>query len=345
MRPRGAAEPTVDDLGGRYLLPGFVDIHVHGGGGASYTSADPDEARRAAQFHLEHGTTTSLASLVSAPLTDLARQMAGLGPLVRDGTLAGIHLEGPYISAARCGAHNPADLRNPDVDELDRLLDEGAGMIRMITIAPELPNALPFIEKVVSAGVIAAIGHTDASYAQARAGIKAGARVGTHLFNAMRGLHHREPGPIAALTEVPDVVVELINDGVHVHPAVARLAASVVGPDRLALVTDAMQAAGMGDGTYLLGSMTVDVEGGVARLAAGGAIAGSTLTLDAALRRAVQDVGLPLPSAAGAAATTPAQCLGRAEQIGAIAPGLRADLVVLDEDLMISRVMRAGRWV
>jgi N-acetylglucosamine-6-phosphate deacetylase len=340
----GIGGETVD-IQGDYVLPGFVDMHVHGGGGGTYTAGDPDQARRAAAFHLQHGTTTTLASLVSAPIEDLVRQMAALRPLVADATLVGIHLEGPYISPARCGAHNPVHLRMPNLGELAQLLDAGEGTIRMITVAPELPHALPFIEQATAAGVVVAIGHTDATYAQARAGIDAGARVGTHLYNAMRGLHHREPGPIAALTEHPGVVVELINDGVHVHRAMTRLATTLVGPDRLALVTDAMAAAGMGDGTYPLGSMTVRVEGGVARLADGGAIAGSTLTMDGAFRRAVLDAGLPMTAAANTAATTPARTLGLDTTTGAIASGLAADLVVLGEDLMVRRVMRAGRWV
>jgi N-acetylglucosamine-6-phosphate deacetylase len=333
------------DLSGRHVVPGYVDIHVHGGGGASYSSANADEARRAAQFHLAHGTTTSLASLVSASMQDLVRQVTALVPLVEAGTVAGIHLEGPYISPVRRGAHDPAVLRDPSLDELDRLLEASHGAIRMITLAPELPGALPFIEKATARGVVAAIGHTDATYTQASEGIAAGARVGTHLFNAMRGLHHREPGPIPALIDAPHVIVELINDGVHVHSAVARLVAHGVGHDRLALVTDAMAAAGAGDGTYHLGSMTVRVESGVARLADGGAIAGSTLTMDAALRRSVELVGMPLVTAARAAATAPTHALGLEAQTGAIARGLRADLVVLNADLTVARVMRSGQWV
>jgi N-acetylglucosamine-6-phosphate deacetylase len=333
------------DLSGRQVVPGYVDLHVHGAGGASYSSGDADEARRVARFHLAHGTTTSLASLVSASIDDLVRQVTALVPLVQDGTVAGIHLEGPYISPARRGAHDPAVLREPSLDELDRLLDASHGTIRMITLAPELPGALPFIEKATARGVVAAIGHTDATYAQTRDGIAAGARVGTHLFNAMRGIHHREPGPIPALIEAPEVIVELINDGVHVHETVARLVANGVGLDRLALVTDAMAATGIGDGTYRLGSMTVRVENGVARLAGGGAIAGSTLTMDVALRRSVESVGMPLAAATGAAAAAPSRALGLEAQTGAIALGLRADLVVLNADLTVARVMRAGRWV
>jgi N-acetylglucosamine-6-phosphate deacetylase len=202
-----------------------------------------------------------------------------------------------------------------------------------------------FIERAAAAGVIVAIGHTDATYAQTRAGIDAGATMGTHLYNAMRGLHHREPGPIAALTEDPSVVTEVINDGVHVHRAMTRLAATLVGPDRLALVTDATAAAGMGDGTYPLGPMTVRVEGGVARLADGGAIAGSTLTMDGAVRRGVFEADLPVTAVAMAAATNPARALGLQATTGAIAPGRTADVVVLGEDLTVRRVMRAGHWV
>jgi N-acetylglucosamine-6-phosphate deacetylase len=215
----------------------------------------------------------------------------------------------------------------------------------MLTIAAELPNALDVIRDAASEGVIAAIGHSDATYEQTIAGIDAGATVATHLYNAMPPLGHRAPGPIAALLQDERVTVELINDGVHVHPAMLRLAMHEAGAGRTALVTDAMAATGMGDGRYPLGPMTVDVKDGVARLAENGTIAGSTLTMDVAFRRTVQEVGVSLVDAAQMASLTPARVLGLDEQIGSISVGKYADLVVLGEDLRVEGVMKRGAWV
>ena len=343
----GAGPPPHGDaleLGGRWLLPGFVDMHVHGGGGAGYPSGDPEEARTAAAFHRSHGTTTTVASLVTAAPAELERAIRALTPLVRDGELAGIHLEGPYLSPDHPGAHDPALLRAPDPDELAGLLDDGAGAVRMVTLAPELPRGLELVRRTVDAGAVAAVGHTGATYDQARAAFDAGARVATHLFNAMRPLHHREPGPALAALEDARVTVEIINDGLHLHDAVAAHALATAGPERTALVTDAMVAAGMPDGRYRLGSMEVDVVRGAARLSGGGSIAGSRLTMDVALRRAVRELAVPIADAARAAATTPARVLGL-DDVGALAAGRRADLVVLDGELELTAVMAGGSWL
>jgi len=327
-----------------YIVPGFVDLHCHGGGGHTFTTGSAGEARAAAEFHLRHGTTTMLASLVSSPFELMRSATAAYAPLVAEGVLAGIHFEGPYLSGARCGAQNPAFLRDPSLDELTALIDIGAGAVRMVTIAPELPGALDAIALLVRHGVLAAIGHTDATYEQTLAGVAAGATVGTHVFNGMRPPHHREPGPVIALLDSPPIVCELVADGVHLHNGMLAFAARAAGPDRAALVTDAMDAAGMADGRYDLGGQAVTVAGGVARLDRDGSIAGSTLTMDAALRRAVT-AGIPLPDAAAMAATTPARALGLADEVGALEAGLRADLVVLSADLKVKRVMRAGTWL
>lgn len=334
----------VTDLGGAWLVPGFVDIHVHGGGGASFCDGDPDQARRAAEFHLAHGSTTVIASLVTASAGSLLDSVRMLARLADDGVIAGTHLEGPYLATARCGAHDPALLRAPDPDELAGLLDAGRGTVRQVTVAPELPGALEVIKLIVDAGAGAAVGHTDATYAQARAGFDAGATLATHLYNGMRPVHHREPGVVTAALADERVAVELINDGVHLHPAIVRDVFARAGPGRVALVTDAMAAAGAGDGEYELGGRRVVVTDGVAWLAGGDAIAGSTLTMDVALRRAVREAGVSMVDAVRAAATTPARVLGL-EQVGAIAAGRHADLVVLDDDLVVRQVMRRGRWV
>ncbi len=332
------------DLTGHLVVPGFVDTHVHGGGGGAYTSGDPDTARRAAALHLHHGTTTTMASLVTAELSELERQVTALADLIEDGTLVGIHLEGPWLSPTHRGAHDPSLLRAPDRASVGRLLQAGRGTIRMVTIAPELDGGIDAIRQIVDAGVMAAIGHTDATYEQVRQALDAGATVGTHLFNTMRPVHHREPGPIIALLEDPRARIELIADGVHLHPATLRHAAQAAGPERTLLVTDAMAAAGAPDGAYRLGDLDVQVTAGVARLTPGGAIAGSTLTMDAAFRHVVHTVGMTVPDAVRAACTTPAATLGLSG-VGELRIGDRADLVALDSSLTVTGVMRAGTWV
>ncbi|MGH3517601.1 MAG: N-acetylglucosamine-6-phosphate deacetylase [Haloechinothrix sp.] len=348
IRELGSGEPPSDaavhDLGGGWLLPGFVDMHVHGGGGSSFTTGDPDEARRVVEFHRRHGTTTIFASLVTAALPILRTAITGLSDLVDDGTLAGVHLEGPYLAKIRCGAHDPALLREPNSEELAALLSCGRGAVRQVTVAPELPGAVELIRQITDAGVVAAAGHTDATYAQARAAFDAGATVVTHLFNGMRPIHHREPGLITAALADHRVFLELINDGVHVHDAVVRATFAWAAGPRVALVTDAMAAAGFGDGRYRLGSQDVCVLDGVARLSNGTSIAGSTLTMDRALRHAVRRAGVSIVDAARAAATTPAAALGL-DRVGGIAKGWQADLVVLDDDLAVRAVLQRGSWV
>ncbi|MEU9806938.1 N-acetylglucosamine-6-phosphate deacetylase [Mycobacterium sp. NPDC050853] len=268
---------------------GFFDMHVHGGGGASF-GEDPEGNRVAAEWHRAHGTEGMLASLVTLAPDDMLRAVSVLAEAPGTEGIAGIHLEGPWLSPHYAGAHDPRLLREPDLDELERLLDAGGGHIRMVTIAPELPGAIPAIELLVARGVVAAVGHTDATYEQTLQAISAGATVATHLFNAMRPIHHREPGPIPALLENPTVTIELIADGVHVHPAIYRMVLAAVGPDRIALVTDAMCAAGMPDGPYQLGQLPVTVISGEARLT-DGTIAGSTASMADLYRFAVTQAG------------------------------------------------------
>ncbi|WP_432834305.1 N-acetylglucosamine-6-phosphate deacetylase [Dactylosporangium sp. CA-092794] len=332
------------DASAAVVVPGFVDIHVHGGGGATFTTGDVEEARTAARYHLGHGTTTMLASLVTSPPELMMSATKAFAPLAAEGVIAGIHFEGPYLSQTRCGAQNPAHLRRPSLDELESLIDAGEGAVRLVTIAPELPGALEAIKLLVARGVVAAIGHTDATYEETLAGVAAGATVGTHVFNGMRPPHHRQPGPVFALLGAREVICEFVADGVHLHDGTLAFATTVTGPSRAALITDAMAAAGMPDGSYDLGGQSVEVAAGVARLTRDGSIAGSTLTMDKAFRRAV-GAGLSLPAAAQMASATPAAALGLSEELGALRPGLRADLVLLDDALTVQRVMRAGDWV
>lgn len=340
--------PADRELGAATVVPGFVDTHVHGGGGGSFSAAAQTET--AVRLHRRHGTTTLVASLVTESPADLLAQVRGLAGQVRDGLIAGIHLEGPWLSAKRCGAHDPALLRDPEPVELQSVFDTGDGTIRMVTLAPERTGALDAIRRVVDAGAVAAVGHTEATYEQTRAAIEAGATVGTHLFNAMRPVHHREPGPVIALLEDPRVTVEVIADGVHVDGALYRHVTGSAGPDRVSLVTDAMAAAGMADGAYRIGPLDVAVEDGVAHLVGTDTIAGSTATFDRLFRFAVahgerggltRDEALDL--AVRQSSVNPARALGLPDPT--LRAGAAADLVVLDGDLVVSAVLCRGEWV
>ncbi|MFI0779698.1 N-acetylglucosamine-6-phosphate deacetylase [Streptomyces sp. NPDC021212] len=343
-----AAGEAVRDLSGCWIVPGFVDLHLHGGGGASFSSGTAEEALTVIGTHRAHGTTTMLASTVTGDLDDLARQAAVLSELAEDGELAGVHFEGPFISPHRCGAHQPSLLRDPDPADVRKLIDAARGTARMMTLAPELPGGLESVRLLADSGVLAAVGHTDSTYEATRDAVEAGATVATHLFNAMPSLLHREPGPVAALLEDERITVELINDGTHLHPAVLQLAFRRAGADRVAFITDAMGAAGMSDGRYPLGPMEVEVKDGVARISDGptaGSIAGSTLTLDHAFRRAVTVDGLGVDQAVRALSATPAKVLGLDDRVGSLEAGKDADLVVLDADFRLRGVMRRGGWV
>ncbi|MYS15610.1 N-acetylglucosamine-6-phosphate deacetylase [Streptomyces sp. SID4982] len=339
--PEGA---DVLDVTGHWVVPGFVDLHNHGGGGAAF-SGSAEDALTAVRTHREHGTTTLVASTVTDDLDVLARQAALLAELAEQGDIAGVHFEGPFISPCRKGAHSEALLRDPDPAEVRKLIDAARGHARMVTLATELPGGIDSVRLLAEQGVIAAVGHTDASYEQTVAAIDAGATVATHLFNAMPPIGHRDPGPITALLEDERVTVELINDGTHLHPAALQLAFHHAGADRVAFITDAMDAAGSGDGRYLLGPLEVEVRGGVARLVEGGSIAGSTLTLDRAFRRAVTVDGLPVTDVVAALSANPARLLGLADRVGSLEPGKDADLVLLDADFALKGVMRRGEWV
>ncbi|MDI6022548.1 N-acetylglucosamine-6-phosphate deacetylase [Leucobacter sp. UT-8R-CII-1-4] len=339
------------DLGDVTIVPGFVDAHVHGGGGSAYPEVGPTElaaAIVARDAHLARGTTATIASLVTAQPEELLAQVTALAPLVAGGALRGIHLEGPWLNPAKKGAHDERALRTPDLAEIDALLAAGGGAIRMVTIAPELPGALDAIERLVEAGVVVAIGHTDADFDQTKRAIEAGATVATHLFNAMPPLLHREPGPVLALLEDERVMLELVADGVHLHPELVAWVEHSAGAKRVMLVTDAMGAAACGDGAYRLGALEVTVADGVAKIAGTETIAGSTATMDAlfrqrAIQRTLENVtDEALVAAVMLTATNPARAMGWAD-IGDISPGKRADLVVLDKNLQTEAVFLAGK--
>ncbi|MGW0417977.1 N-acetylglucosamine-6-phosphate deacetylase [Streptomyces sp. NPDC003015] len=334
----------VIDVTNHWLVPGFVDLHNHGGGGASF-SGPAEDVQKAIRVHRDHGTTTLVASTVTDDMDFLVGQAGLLSELAEQGDIAGIHFEGPFISPCRKGAHSEALLRDPDPAEVRKLIDAARGQARMVTLATELPGGLDSVRLLTEHGVIAAVGHTDATYEQTVEAIDAGATVATHLFNAMPQIGHRAPGPITALLEDERVTVELINDGTHLHPAALRLAFHHAAAHRVAFITDAMDAAGIGDGRYLLGPLEVEVSEGVARLVEGGSIAGSTLTLDRAFKRAVTIDRLPVEDVVAAISANPARLLGMADRIGSLEPGKDADLVLLDHQFDLKGVMRRGEWV
>lgn len=340
-----AADEVVDAVAlagpGALLTPGFVDIHGHGGAGAAFDDG-VEAIRSGREMHRAHGTTRAVISLVTAPLETLARSVALIADLTEtDADILGSHLEGPFLDPGHHGAHEPSLLRHPTEADVALLLDAGRGTVRQITIAPELPGGLDAIRQIVAAGSAAAVGHTDADATMAVAAFEAGASILTHAFNAMPGIHHRAPGPVLAAAADHRVVLEAIADDVHLDPHVVKLVFDSA-PARVALITDAMAAAGSADGHYDLGAVRVTVENGVARADDTGSIAGSTLTQDVALHRAVQ-AGVALPEAVRALTQTPARAIGRDASLGSLTTGMLGDAVLLDADLRVARVWSGPR--
>jgi N-acetylglucosamine-6-phosphate deacetylase len=309
------------------LIPGFVDIHCHGGGGYYFSNLNPDQITGAIDIHRQAGTTTQYASLVTADLSQLKAQIESLIPFVRSGDLAGIHLEGPYLSRAKCGAHAPELLRAPHLEEVQSLIEWGQGTIAMVTIAPELEGALESITWLASQGIVAAIGHSDADADTARAAIDAGAKVVTHFTNAMAKM----VGGQSMATEVLDdseISLELINDGTHVPIDVIEILKKNA-LDRTILVTDAMSAAGGNDGKYLIGNLEVEVKDSIARLVHNGSLAGSTLTMERAFVNFINKDGVNIVDAVHASSTHAAKVF-RLNSVGSISVGKKADILHFD---------------
>jgi N-acetylglucosamine-6-phosphate deacetylase len=344
----------VVDVAGDWLAPGFVDVHVHGGARGDVMA--PDRASRDAVrgIHAAHGTTAMLASTVSRPPEELRAAVARLAedaghrsgdrtgePMAR---LVGIHLEGPFLSRVRRGAHQETALRPPDQAEVASLLEAGGGHVRTVTIAPELPGAIDVVRTLVAAGVTVAVGHTDADAETMRAAVEAGARAVTHTFNGMRPLHHRRPGPVGMAMDSSELTCELILDLVHVDPVAARALVHAAGADRICLVTDAMAATGVSDGTYELGGQIVEVRRGQARVSGTSTLAGSTLTMARAVENAVAHLGVDVPTAVAMATTIPARLLHGLD-VGRLHADGPADLVRLDEGARLRGVWISGQQV
>jgi N-acetylglucosamine-6-phosphate deacetylase len=335
-------DPAADIVAAGTIVPGFVDLQVNGAFGADLTSDGHRVAEVAARLPAT-GVTSFLPTLITSPFEaypGLMRAIRDAGQSATGAQILGVHLEGPYLSPLRPGAHNPALLRAIDVDEVARWADRA--IVRIVTLAPELPGALDAVRVLRGNGIVVSVGHSNATFDEAMAGFEAGITWGTHLFNAMSELKHREPGLPGALLSAP-VRCGLIADGIHVHPAMVKLAFRVKGAGGLTLITDAMAAMGMPPGCYRLGDREVFVDGATARLA-DGTLAGSILTMDQAVRNVIAFTGCSPAEAVAMASSTPARVLGL-ERKGTLAPGCDADLVILDQALRVTHTFVGGRSV
>jgi len=313
------------------IIPGMVDLHAHGALGHDFATCTVADATVAVAHHRARGTTATTASIATGSVDDTAAALRRLRPLVADGTLAGLHLEGPWLSPARRGAHRADLLHAPTPAEVDHFLDAADGALSVVTLAPELPGALDTVHRLVAAGVVVAIGHTDATAEQARHAIDAGATLVTHLFNGMPPLHHREPGPVGVALTDDRVTLECIVDGHHLDPVAVGLVQRAA-PGRTVLVSDAMSATGCADGEHVVAGSAVSVRDGVATLRDGSSLAGSTITVaDAAVR--LLDAGTPLTEVVAASSVRAARLLGRPAPLSVGAP---ADMVLLDDARTIS---------
>jgi len=348
---RGEASPPdtkarVIDAHGGWMVPGFIDVHVHGGYGADFMQANPQTLDTITRFHAANGTTAMLATTMTAPREELERVLAAVRLYTKQpmpyAQLLGVHLEGPFISPLWPGAQNTQHIALPQLGWLQDWYERYPGLVRLLTLAPEREGALELIAWLRDHGIVAACGHTDATYADIQSAIGAGLTHAVHTFNAMRGLHHREPGTVGAVLADARLSGEVIADGHHVHPAAIRLLTQAKQQRNLLLITDAISAAGLGDGQYELGGLDVTVRDGIARLTAGGSLAGSTLTMIDAFRYMVREVGVSVPQASAYASGNPARLLGIDDRTGSVAAGKQADLLLLNPELELERVWIQG---
>ena len=339
-------EGDVLDVDGCYVVPGFVDIHFHGCMGADLCDAEPEALKEIARYEASRGVTSICPATMTYPedrLSSIARIAAAFEPAEDEASLVGINMEGPFISPDKIGAQNPAYVQRCDAGMLRRVQAEAGGLVKLVDIAPEEPGAMEFVREVADE-VRVSLAHTCTDYETAREAFAQGARHMTHLYNAMPGLHHRKPGPIAAAWEAPEATVELICDGVHVHEAMARLTFGLFGESRICLISDSMRATGLEDGTYDLGGQDVTVRGNVATLA-DGTIAGSVTDLAACVQHAVTAMNIPLEQALTAATITPAKAIGIDAERGSLAAGKTADIVALDANLNVKHVILRGKQI
>jgi len=343
--PSGATEISAPR---QTAIPGFIDIHIHGAGGHDVMEGTAEAMSTVAQTLARHGTTSFVATTVTASPDDTCRSVEGIARYITQqfetlqskAEVLGVHYEGPFINKARRGVHPAEWVQLPNAELLQRFMQAAAGKARILTIAPELLGAFPCIHAAREAGIVVAMGHTDATYEQARAGIAHGARHAVHVYNAMRPFSHRDSGVIGAVLTSPEVTAELIADGIHVEEAAMRLLLQAKGAGCVILISDGLSATGMPDGKYMLGNFEVTVSGGVCRNAEG-KLAGSTLTLDRALRNVVA-LGISLPDAVRMLTTNPAKLLGIEFKKGALRTGADADIVLLDENLQLTNVWTRG---
>lgn len=343
----------VVDAGGAIVTPGFVDVHVHGGGGYDAMSGRPEDVDGMSLFMASKGATAFLPTTMTVGTELLREAVAAIGSAVERGTpgaeAAGIHLEGPFLNPKRCGAQNPADMRPPSADELLAYIELAKGHIRLMTIAPEMPGAERVIRLAKSRGITVSVGHSDAAFGQVREAVQWGVSHVTHLFNGMNGLHHRDPGVPGAALVTDELAVEVIGDLIHVHPEVIKLVFRTKPRDKIVLITDGISASGLPDGQYSLGGQPIVTRNGEARLlmpdGSGGSLAGSMLTPDRALANVMAATGLPLEEVLPALTINPSRQAGLGSRKGSLEAGKDADFVLLDDRYEVVATYVKGRKV
>jgi len=342
------AESEVIDARDKFVIPGFIDMHVHGGGGSDIMDGKYEAVKQVAITHSRFGTTAFLPTTMTMSKNNIVGSLKSIYEAFIKGTgaaeILGVHLEGPYINPEKKGAQKEKEIKSASTGEFLEFNKTSGDLIRLVTIAPEMTGAIDFIRWLHKRRVIVSVGHSNATYEQVQEGIQAGLSHVTHTFNAMRGLDHREPGVVGAALSSPELIVEMIADGIHLHPVVMKILVKTKGIEKIVLITDAMRATSKPEGTYSIGGQEVTVARGQARLK-NGTLAGSVLTMDKAVRNSINEVGVPLLKAIQMATLNPAKCLGIEGKKGSLEPGKDADIVILDKKLEVELTMVKGKVV